>query len=162
MDCLDLLAVQGTLKSLLQHHRSKASIHWCSASFIVQLSHPCMTTAKTIAFTRWTFVDNVMSQLFNMLSRLVMIWATVSSQSCFCWLYRASPSLAAKNIISLISMLAIWWCPCIESSIVLLETPGVGDGQGGLACCSSWGRKGQKRLSDWTELKVGHTFSSKD
>ena len=70
MDWLDLLAVQGTLKSLLQHHSSKASILWCSAFFIVQLSHPYMTTGKTIALTRWTFVGKVMSLLLNMLSRL--------------------------------------------------------------------------------------------
>ena len=67
MDWLDLLAVQGTLKSLLQHHSSKASILWGSAFFIVQLSHPYMTTGKTIALTRWTFVGKVMSLLFNML-----------------------------------------------------------------------------------------------
>ena len=72
MGWLDLLAVQGTLKSLLQHHSSKASIRWHSAFFIVQLSHPYMTTGKTIALTRWTFVDKVMSLLFNMLSRLVI------------------------------------------------------------------------------------------
>ena len=72
MDCLDLLAVQGTLKSLLQHHSSKASILWHSAFFIVQLSHPYMTTGKAIALTRWTFVDRVMSLLFNMLPRLVI------------------------------------------------------------------------------------------
>ena len=72
MDCLDLLAVQGTLKSLLQHHSSKASILWCSAFFIVQLSHPYMTTGKTITLTRWTFVGKVMSLLFNMLPRLVI------------------------------------------------------------------------------------------
>ena len=72
IDWLDLLAVQGTLKSLLQHHSSKASIFPCSAFFIVQLSHPYMTTGKTIALTRRTFVGNVMSLLFNMLSRLVI------------------------------------------------------------------------------------------
>ena len=72
MDWLDLLAVQGTLKSLLQCHSSKASILWHSAFFIVQLLHPYMTTGKTIALTRWTFVGNVMSLLFNMLSRLVI------------------------------------------------------------------------------------------
>ena len=71
MDRLDLLAVQGTLKSLLQHHSSKASILQCSAFFIVQLSHPYMTTGKTIALTRWTFVDKAMSLLFNMLPRVV-------------------------------------------------------------------------------------------
>ena len=69
IDCLDLLAVQGTLKSLLQHHRSKASILQCSAFFIVQLSHPYMTTGKNKALTRQTFVGKVMSLLFNMLSR---------------------------------------------------------------------------------------------
>ena len=68
-DWLDLLAVQGTLKSLLQHHGSKASVLRSSAFFIIQLSHPYMTTGKTIALTRWTFVDKVMSLLFNMLSR---------------------------------------------------------------------------------------------
>src|SRR5574337_816584 len=72
MDWLDLLAVQGTLKSLLQHHSSKASILWHSAFFTVQLSHPYMTTGKTIALTRQTFVGKVMSLLFNMLSRLVI------------------------------------------------------------------------------------------
>ena len=72
MDWLDLLAVQGTLKSLLQHHSSKASIFLCSAFFIVQLSHPYMTTGKTIALTRQTFADKVMSLLFNLLSRLVI------------------------------------------------------------------------------------------
>ena len=72
MDWLDLLAVQGTFKSLLQHHSSKASILQCSAFFIVQLSHPYMTTGKTTALTRWTFVGNVMSLRFNMLSRLVI------------------------------------------------------------------------------------------
>ena len=74
MDCLDLLAVQETLKSLLQHHSSKASIHQCSAFFIIQLSHPYMTPGKTIALTRWTFVGKVMSLLFNMLSRVVIGW----------------------------------------------------------------------------------------
>ena len=72
MDWLDLLAVQGTLNSLLQHHSSKASIFQRSAFFTIQLSHPYMTPGKTIALTRWTFVDNVMSLLFNMLSRLVI------------------------------------------------------------------------------------------
>ena len=72
MDWLDLLAVQGTLKSLLQHHSSKASVFWCSAFFIVQLSHPHMTTGKTIALTRQIFVGKVMSLLFNMLSKLVI------------------------------------------------------------------------------------------
>ena len=73
MDWLDLLAVQGTLKSLLQHHSSKASILWHSAFFTVQLSYPYMTTGKTIVLTRWTFVGKAMSLLLNMLSRLVMV-----------------------------------------------------------------------------------------
>ena len=72
MDWLDLLAVQGTLKSLIQHHSSKASILWHSAFFTVQLSHPYMTTGKTIALTRWTIVGKVISLLFNVLSRLVI------------------------------------------------------------------------------------------
>ena len=72
MDWLDLLAVQGTLKSLLQHRSLKASILWCSAFFIVQLTHPYMSTGKTTVLTRWTFVGKAMSLLFNMLSRLVM------------------------------------------------------------------------------------------
>ena len=72
MDWLDLLALQGTLKSLLQHHSSKASILWHFAFFTVQLSHPYMTTGKTIALTRWTFIGKVMSLLLNMLSRLVI------------------------------------------------------------------------------------------
>ena len=72
MDWLDLLAVHGTLKSLLQHHSSKASVLRCSGFFIVQLSHPYMTTGKAIALTRWTFAGKVMSLLFNKLSRLVI------------------------------------------------------------------------------------------
>ena len=79
IDWLDLLAVQGTLKSLLQHQSSKASILWYSVFFIVQISHPYMTTGKTIALTRWTFVSKVMSVLFNMLSRLVLGFLLESS-----------------------------------------------------------------------------------
>ena len=90
MDWLDLLAVQGTLKSLLQHHSSKASILQRSAFFIVQLSHPYMTTGKTIALTRWTFVDNVMSLLFNMLSRLVI--AFLLRRKCLLISWLQSPS----------------------------------------------------------------------
>ena len=80
MDWLQSLAVQGTLKSLLWHHSSKASILWCSAFFIVQLSCPCMTTGKTLALTRWTFVGQVMSLLFNMLSRLVITFLPRSNR----------------------------------------------------------------------------------
>ena len=87
---MDLLAVQGTLKSLLQHHSSKASILQRSAFFIVQLSHPYTTTGKTIALSRWTFVDKVMSLLFNMLSRLVIIFLPRSKHLLISWLQ--SPS----------------------------------------------------------------------
>ena len=90
MDWLDRLAVQGILKSLLQHHSSKASILLCSAFFIVQLSHPYMTTGKTIALTRWTFVDKVMSLLFNMQSRLVITFLPRSKRLLISWL--KSPS----------------------------------------------------------------------
>ena len=86
MDWLDLLAVQGTLKSLLQHHRSKASFLRCSAFFIVQLSHPYMTTGKTIALTRRTFVGKVMSLLLNMLSRLVITFFPRSKRLLISWL----------------------------------------------------------------------------
>ena len=85
MDWLDLLAVQGTLKSLLQHHSSKASILQCSAFFIVQLSYPYMTTGKTIALIRQTFVDQVMSLPFNMLSRLVITFLPRSKHLLISW-----------------------------------------------------------------------------
>ena len=90
IDWLDLLAVQGTLKSLLQHHSSKTSILWHSAFFRVQLSHPYMTTGETIALTRWTFVGRVMSLLFNMLSRLVITFLPRSKHLLISWLQ--SPS----------------------------------------------------------------------
>ena len=88
---MNLLEVQGTLKSLLQHHISKASVLQCSASFTVQLSHPNMTTGKTIALTRWTFVGKVMSLLFNMLSRLVIAFLPRSKYLLISWLQ--SPSV---------------------------------------------------------------------
>ena len=91
MDWLDLLVVQGTLKSLLQHHSSKASIFRCSAFFIVQLSHPCMTTGKSIALTRWTTVGKVMFLLFNMLSRLLITFLPRSKCLLISWLQ--SPSV---------------------------------------------------------------------
>ena len=90
MDWLDLLAVQETLKSLLQHHSSKASILWCSAFFTVQLSHPHVTTGKTITLTRWTFVGKVMSPIFNMLFRLVITLLPRSKGLLISWLQ--SPS----------------------------------------------------------------------
>ena len=90
MDWLDLLAVQGTLKSLLQHHNSKASILQCSAFFMVQLSHPYMTTGKTIALTRRTSVDKVMSLLFNMLSSLIIVFLPRSKCLLISWLQSSS------------------------------------------------------------------------
>ena len=90
MDWLDLLAVQGTLKSLLQHHSSKASILGGSAFFIIQLSHPYMTTGKTIALTRWTFVGKVISLLFNTLSRLIITFLPRSKRLLISWLQSTS------------------------------------------------------------------------
>ena len=92
MDWLDLLALRGTLKSLLQHQSSKASILRCSFFFIVQLSHPYMTTGKTTALTRWTFVDKVMSLLFNMLPRLVVTFLPRSKHLLISWL-QSSPAV---------------------------------------------------------------------
>ena len=109
MDWLNLLAVQGTLKSLLQHRSSKASILWCSAFFIVQLSHPYVTTGKTIALTRWTFVGKVMSLLFNMLSRLVIAFIPRSKSLLISWLQSPSamilePQKIKSVTVSLFSM----------------------------------------------------------
>ena len=98
---MDLLAVQGTLKSLLQHHNSKASVLWHSAFFMVQCSHPYMTSVKIIALTRWTFVGKVMSLLFNMLPKLVIAFLRLSKCLLISWLQ--SPSaviLEAKTIKS--------------------------------------------------------------
>ena len=101
IDWLDLLAVQGTLKSLLQHHSLKASILWHLAFFKVQLSHPYMTTRKTIALTRWTFVGKVMFMLFNMLSRLVIAFLSRSKCLLISWLQSSSAViLEPKNIKS--------------------------------------------------------------
>ena len=101
MDWLDLLVVQGTLKSLLQHHNSKASILQRSAFFIAQLSHPYMTTGKTIALTIWTFVGKVMPLLFNMLSRLVIAFLPRSKHLLISWLQKPSAViLGPKKITS--------------------------------------------------------------
>ena len=98
IDWFDLLAVQGTLKNLLQHYSSKASILWCSAFFIVQLSHPYMTTGKTIALTRWTFVGKVMSLLFNMLSRFVIAFLPRSKLLSISWLQSLSAVILEPQI----------------------------------------------------------------
>ena len=101
MDSLDLLAVQGTLKSLLQHHSSKASNLWCSVLFKVQLSHPYMTTGKTIALTIcWTFVGKVMSLLFNMLSRLVITFLPRNKRLLISWLQSPSAVILERRSIS--------------------------------------------------------------
>ena len=111
MDWLDLLAVEGTLKSLLQHHSSKASVLWCSAFFIVQLLHPYMTTGKTIALTRQTFVGKVISLLFNMLSRLVITFLPRSKHLLISW--RQSPSAV------------IWEPKKIKSDTVSIVSPSI-------------------------------------
>ena len=109
MDWLDLLEVQGTLKSLLQHHSSKASIFQCSAFLTVQLSHPYMTTGKTIALTRWIFVGKVMSLLFNMLSRLVTTFLPRSKHLLISWLQWSSavilePKKTKSDTVSTVSL----------------------------------------------------------
>ena len=96
MDWLDLLAVQGTLKSLLQHHSSKVSILWLSAFFIVQLSHPYMTTGKTIALTRRTFVGKLMFRLFNTLSRLVIAFLSRKKHLLISWLQSPSKVILSE------------------------------------------------------------------
>ena len=111
MDWLDLLAVQGTLKSLLQHHSSKAPILWHSAFFIVQLSHPYMTTGKTTALTRWTFADKVMSLLFNILSAAAAAAAAAKSlQSCLtlCNPRDGSPRLVITFLPRSMCLLISW------------------------------------------------------
>ena len=109
MDWLDLLAVQGTLKSLLQHHSSKASVLQHSALFIVQLSHPYVTTGKNIALTRWTFVGKVMSLLFNMLSRVVIAFLPRSKRLLISWLQSPSavilePKKIKSVTVSIVSL----------------------------------------------------------
>ena len=99
------LAIQGTLKSLLQHHRSKASILWCLAFLIVQLSHPYMTTRKTISLTRWTFVSKVMSLLFSMLSRLVIAFVPRSKRLLISWLQSPSAVILEPKKINSVTAL---------------------------------------------------------
>jgi len=115
MDWLDLIGVQGTLKSLLQHHSSNASVFQCSAFFIVQLSHPHMTNRKTIALTRQTFVGKVMSLLFNMLSRLVIAFLPRSKHFLISWLQ--SPSAVILDILALEVREARGGHPCLISDL---------------------------------------------
>ena len=117
MDCLDLLVVQEKLKKLLQHHSSKASVLWRSAFYIVQLSHPYMTTRKTTALTKWIFVGKVMSLLFNMLSRLVITFLPRSKHLLISWLQSSSavilkPPKIKSDIVSLLfphPFAMNWW-----------------------------------------------------
>ena len=104
MDWPDLLAVQGTLKNLLQHHSSKASILHCSAFFMVQLSHPYMTTGKTIVFTRWTFVGKVMSLLFNRLSRFVIASLLRNKHLLISWLQSMSTVILEPRKIKFVTV----------------------------------------------------------
>ena len=108
-DWLDLLAAQGTLKSLMQHHSSKASVFRHSAFFIVQLSHPYMPTGKTIALTRWTFVGKVMSLLFNMLSRLVIVFFPRSKHLLISWLQSPSAVIFEPQKINCFHCLPIYF-----------------------------------------------------
>ena len=119
MDWLDLLLVQGTLKSLLQHHSSQALIHWCSAFFIVRLSHPYMTTGKNIALTRETFVGKVMSLLFDMLFRLVITFLPRSKRLLTSWLQ--SPSAVILEPIKIKSATASTVSPTIYHEVMELD-----------------------------------------
>ena len=114
MDWLDLLAVQGTLKCLLQHHSSKASNLWCSAFFIVQLSHPYMTIGKTIALTRQTFVGRVMSLLFNMLSRLVIVFLPRSKHLLISWVQSPSAVILEPRKIKTVTVFIVSPSICHE------------------------------------------------
>ena len=108
IDWFDLLAVQGTLKGLLQHHSSKASILWCSAFFTVQLSHAYMTARKTITLTRWIFVGKVMSMLFNMLSRLVIAFLPRSKNLLISWLQSPSAVIVEPKKIKSVNVSPIY------------------------------------------------------
>ena len=114
MDWLDLLAVQGTLKSLLQHHSSKASILRRSAFFIGQLSHPYMTTGKTMALTRWTFVGKVMSLLLNMLSRLIITFLPRSKRLLISWLQSPSAVILEPRKIKSVTVSIVSPSICYE------------------------------------------------
>ena len=114
MDCLDLLAVQGTLKSLLQHHSSEASILQHSAFFIVQLSHPYMTTEKTMALTRWAFVGKVMCLLFNMLSRLLITFLPRSKPLLISWLQSPSAVILESPKIKSVTVATVSPSICHE------------------------------------------------
>ena len=114
MDYFALPALQGTLKSLLQHHNSKASILWCSAFFMVKLSHLCMTTGKTIALTRWTFISKVISLLFNMLSRFVIAFHPKSKRLLISWLKSPSAVILEPKKIKSVTVCVVSPSMCME------------------------------------------------
>ena len=144
MDWLDLLAVQGTLKSFLQHHSSKASIFWCSAFLRVQISHPYMTTGKTIILTRWTFVGKVMSLLFNMLSGLVITFRPRSKGLLISWLQ--SPSAVSLEP----PQNKVWHCfHCLP--IYFLWSDGTRCHVRWVQLCSTLNIFGVAFLWDWNE-----------
>ena len=158
---MNIQAVQGTFKSLLQHHSLKASILWCSAFFY----SPTLTSIhdhwKTIALTGWTFVSKVMSLLFNMLSRLVIAFLPRSKCLLISWLQSPSAVILELKKIKSVTVSIVSPSICHRYNMYTIHiyhwldgcefgwTPGDGDGQGGLVCCESWG---QTWLSDWTEL----------
>ena len=121
MDWLDLLAVQGTLKNLLQHHSSKASILWCSAFLTVQLSHPYMTTGKTIALTRQTLIGKVMSLLFNMLSRLIITFLPRSKHLSISWLQSPSAGILEPRKIQVTTVSTV--SPSISHEVMGSDMP---------------------------------------
>ena len=149
MKWLDLLAVQGTLKSLLQHHSPKASILWHSAVFIVQLSHPYVTTGKTKALTRWTFVSKVMSLPFNMLSRLITEKAMAPHSSTLAWKIPWMEEPGRLQSMGLLRVRHDWvtslslftfmnWRRKWQATSVFL--PGESQESGSLVGCRLWGR----------------------
>ena len=149
MDWLDLLAVQGTLKSLLQHHSSKASIFRRSAFFTVQLSHPYMTIGKTIALTRRTFVGKVMSLLLNMLSRVLITFLPRSKRLLISWLQSPSavilePPKIKSDTVSTVSPSVS--CEVTGTWALVVETHG-------LSSCDSWALEHRIRSCDpWAQL----------
>ena len=122
MDWLDLLVVQGTLKSLFQHHSSKASILWFSTFIIIQLSHPYITTGKTIALTRWTFVGKVMYLLFNMLSRLVIAFLPRSKRLLISWFQSFSVQYSSVQSLSRVQLFATPWIAARQASLSITNS----------------------------------------
>ena len=145
IDWLDLPADQGTLKSLLQHHSSKASILKLPTFFIVQISHPYMTTGKIIALTTWIFVGKVISLLFNMLSRLVIAFLPRSKCLLISWLQAPSAVILKPKKIKSLTVSFVSPTICHEmmgqdSMVLVLFLPGESPGQGSLVGCHLWGR----------------------